>query len=83
MSYRPGRLTKSSLFDLLGCKSEHREQFCYDLHQNVCQRWRRINPGVDTEPVEEVLEGRKQIHKCVVTSVDVFDRPGDLDVMVI
>ena len=29
------KLTQSSLFDLLGCKSEGMEKFCYDVHQYV------------------------------------------------
>jgi hypothetical protein len=51
------KLTKSSLLDLLGRKSERREKFYYYLHQNVCQGWRRRDPGIDTKPAEEVLEG--------------------------
>ena len=76
-------LTKSSLLDLLGCESESEKKFYYDFHQNVCQGGRRRDPGIDTEPAEEVLEGRKQIDERVVTSADVFDRLWDLDVTMI
>jgi hypothetical protein len=68
------------LLDLLGCKSEGREQFCYNLHQNVCQGRRRRDPGINTKSAEEVLEGCKQIDKCAVASTNVFDRLRDLDV---
>jgi hypothetical protein len=41
-----------------------------------------MNPGIDTEPAEKVLEGRKQIHN-LLTTTDVFDRLWDSDVTVI
>ena len=50
------RLTKSTLFDLLGRKSEGGEQFYYYLHQNVCQCWCRRDPAINTESAEEVFE---------------------------
>ena len=66
--------TQSSLLDLLGRESERVNQFYYYLHQNVCQGWRRRDPGIDTKPAEKVLEGRKQINECVVAITSVFDR---------
>ena len=68
------RLTKSSLFNLLGRKSEDREEFYHCLHQNLCQGWRRRNPSINAKSVEKVLEGRKEIYECIVASADVFDR---------
>jgi hypothetical protein len=73
-------LTKSTLLDLLCSKSKGREQFYYYLHQNICQGWRRRDPGIDTKSVEKVLEGREQIDECVVARVDVFDHLKDLHV---
>ena len=68
------KLTKSTLLNLLGCKSKSRKKFYYDFHQNVCQGRRRRDPGIDTKPAEETLEGRKQIDERVITSTDIFDR---------
>ena len=76
-------LTKSTLLDLLGRKSERREQFYNDLYQNVCQCRRRRDPGVNSKSAEEVLERRKQIDERVITGTDVFDRLRDLNVTVI
>jgi hypothetical protein len=73
-------LTKSSLLDLLGRKSEGREQFDHYLHQNVCQGRRRREPGVDTESAEEVLKGREQIDECIVARTNFVDRLRDLNV---
>ena len=74
------KLTESSLFDLLGCKSESREQFYYYLHQNVAQSWRGRHRVINSKSAEEVFEGREQIDECVVASGDVFDRLRDPDV---
>ena len=74
------KLTESSLLDLLGCKSESREQFYDDLHQNVCQGWRRRDSGINTKSGEEIVEGRKEIQECIIASTDVFDRLLDLNV---
>jgi hypothetical protein len=64
------------LLDLLGRKGESGEQFYDYLHQNICQNWRRRDPGINAESAEEVLEGRKQINKRVVARINVFDRLG-------
>ena len=66
--------------DLLGRKSERGEEFYDYLHQDICQNWRRGDPGVNAKSAEEVLEGRKQIEEYVITGTDVFDRLRDLDV---
>jgi hypothetical protein len=68
------------LLDLLSRKSEGREKFYYYLHQNVCQGWRRRDPGINIKPAEEVLEGRKQIDKRVIASANVFYHLQDSDV---
>jgi hypothetical protein len=68
------KLTKPSLLDLLGGKSESRKKFYYYLHQNACQSWRRRDLGINTKSAEEVLEGREQIEECLVASTDVFNR---------
>lgn len=73
-------LTKSTLLDLFGRKSEGGEQFHYYLHQNVFQGFRKRDLSINTESTEEVFEGCKQIYKCVVTGTNVFDRPQDSDV---
>lgn len=73
-------LTNSTLLYLLGRKGEGREQFYYNLHQNVCQGWRRRDPGINAKSAEEILEGRKQIYERVIARTDVFDRLRDLDV---
>ncbi len=72
-----GKLTKSSLLNLLCRKSESREQFHYYLHQNFLQGLRKSDLSIDTEPAEELLEGREQIYECVVTSANVFNRLRD------
>ena len=74
------KLTKSPLLDLLGSKSECRDQFYNDLHQNVRQRWRMSDPGINTESAEEVLEGREKVNQCAVAGTHFFDRLGDPDV---
>ena len=66
--------------DLLGRKSERGEEFYDYLHQDICQNWRRRDPGINAQSAEEVLEGREQIEECVITGTDVFDRLRDLDV---
>ena len=74
------KLTKSPLLDLLGSKSERRDQFYNYLHQNACQGWRRRDFGINTESTEEVLEGREKVNQCVVASTQFFDRLGESDV---
>ena len=74
------KLTKSPLLDLLGSKSERRDQFYNYLHQKVRQGWRRRDPSINTESAEEVLEGREKVNKCVVASTHFVDRLGKLDV---
>jgi hypothetical protein len=74
------KLTKSPLLDLLGSKSERRDQFYNYLHQNVCQGWRRRDAGINTESAEEVLEGREKVNQCVVASTHFVDRLGELHV---
>jgi hypothetical protein len=68
------------LLDLLGRKCEGREEFYYYLYQNVCQDWRRRDPGINAESAEEILEGREQIYERVVARTNVLDRLRDLDV---
>ena len=74
------KLTKSPSFDMLGRKSERTEQFCYYLHQNVCQHRRERDSGVNTKSAEEVLERREQFDKCVVASTTVFHCLPNIDV---
>ena len=62
-----GELTKSTLLNLFGRKSEGGEQFHYYLHQNVFQGLGERDLGVNTESAEELFEGREQIHERVVT----------------
>jgi hypothetical protein len=61
------------LRDLLGRKSEDGEEFYDYLHQNICQNWRRRDPGINAKSAEEVLEGRKQIEECLVARANIFD----------
>jgi hypothetical protein len=68
------------LLDLLGSKSERRDQFHNYLYQNVCQGWCRRDPGIDTESAEEVLEGGEKVNQCVVASTHFFDRLEKSDV---
>ncbi len=68
------------MLNLLGRKSEGREELDHNLHQNLRQGWRRRDTGVNTESVNEVLEGCKEVDECVIASVDVFDRLRSLDV---
>ena len=49
-------LTKSTLFDLLGRKSQGGEQFYDYLHQNICQGWCKRDPGINTKSAEEIFE---------------------------
>ena len=42
-----------------------------------------MDPGINTEPAEEVLEGCKQINERVVAGADVFDRLRGLAVTLI
>jgi hypothetical protein len=65
---------------MLGHKNEGIEQFCYYLHQNVCQDRRGWDSGVNTKSAEEVLEGREQLDKRVVASTTIFHRLPNLDV---
>jgi hypothetical protein len=74
------KLTKSPFLDLLGSKSERRDQFYNYPHQNVRQGWRRRDPGINTKSAEEVLEGREKVNQCVVASTHFIDRLGKLDV---
>jgi hypothetical protein len=67
------------LLDLLGSKSERRDQFYNYLHQNVCQGRRRRDAGINTKSAEEVLEGREKVNQCVVASTHFFDRLGELE----
>ena len=73
-------LTKSSLLDLLGSKSEGGDKFYDNLHQNVCHGWRRRDRGINTKSGEEILEGGEKVNQCIVTSTYFFDRLGQLDV---
>ena len=73
-------LTKSTLLNLFGRKSEGGEQFHYYLHQNVFQGLRKRDLGINTESAEELVEGREQIYEGVVTRANVFDRLRDSDV---
>jgi hypothetical protein len=50
------KLTISPLFDLLGSKSERRDQFYNYLYQNVFQGWCKRDVGINTKSTEEVLE---------------------------
>jgi hypothetical protein len=75
-----GELTKSTLLDLFGRKSEGGEQFHYYLHQNVLQGFRERDLGINTESAEKPFEGREQIDKRVVTRTNVFDRLRNPDV---
>ena len=68
------------MLDLLGRKSEGGEEFYDYLHQDICQNWRRRDPGIYAKSAEEVLERRKQVEECLVARTDVFDRLRDLDV---
>jgi hypothetical protein len=56
--------------------------FHHYLHQNICQGCRRRDPGIDTEPAKTVLEGHKQIDKCVIAGAHVFDRLWEWDLNV-
>jgi hypothetical protein len=69
-------LTKSTLLNLFGRKSEGGEQFHYYLHQNGFQGLRKRDLGINTESTEELFERREQIYERVVTRTDVFDRLG-------
>ena len=60
-------LTKSTLLNLFGGKSKSGEQFHYYLYQNSFQALRKRDLGINTEPAEELFEGREQIHERVVT----------------
>ena len=71
-------LTKPSLTDLLGRKSERGEKFDRYLHENVRQGWRRRDLGINPKPAEEALERRKQINQRVIAGADVFDRLREL-----
>ena len=73
-------LTKSTLPNLFGRKSEGGEQFHYYLHQNVFQGLRKGDLAIYTESAEELVEGREQIYKRVITRTNVFDRLRDPDV---
>ena len=68
------------MLDLLGSKSERRDQLYDYLHQHVCQDWCRRDPGINIESAEEVLEGREKVNQCVVASTHFVDRLGELDV---
>jgi hypothetical protein len=68
------------LLDLLGSKSEGRDEFNNYLHQNVCQRRRRRDLGIDTKSAEEVLEGHEKVNQCVVASTYFLDSLRELDV---
>ena len=74
------KLTKSPLLDLLGSKSERRDQFHNYLHQNICQSWRRRDPAINTESAEEVLEGHEKVDQCVIAGTHFSGRLGGLDV---
>lgn len=37
--------------------------------------------GISTKSSQKVLEGRKQVDECVITSTDISDALRDLDVM--
>jgi hypothetical protein len=41
---------------------------------------RKRDLAINTEPAEELVEGREQIDKCVVTRTNVFDRLRNPDV---
>jgi hypothetical protein len=60
-------LTKSTLLNLFGRKSEGGEQFHYYLHQNVFQGLGKRDLGINAESAEELFEGREQIYERVVT----------------
>jgi hypothetical protein len=68
------------LLDLLGSKSERRDQFYDYLHQNVCQGWRRRDIGINAKSAEEVLEGREKVNQCIVASTHFVNRLEELDV---
>ena len=67
-------LPKSPLFYLLGRKSEGREQFHYYLYQDIFQGLRKRYFGINTESVEEHLEGREKIYERITTRTNVFGR---------
>jgi len=72
--------TESPLLDLLGSKSEGRDEFNNYLHQNVCQGLRRRDLGIDTKSGEEVLEGHEKVNQCIVASTHFLDSLRELDV---
>ena len=73
-------LTKSTLLNLLGGKSEGGEQFHYYFHQNGFQGLRKRDLCINTESAKELVEGREQIYERVITRANVFDRLRDSDV---
>ena len=73
-------LTKSTLLNLFGRKSEGGEEFHYYLHQNGFQGLGKRDLGINTESAEELVEGREQIYERVITRTNVIDRLRDSDV---
>jgi hypothetical protein len=73
-------LTKSTLLNLLGGKSEGGEHFHYYLHQNGFQGLRKRDLAINTKSAKELVEGREQIYERVVTRTNVFDRLWGSDV---
>ena len=80
MAASQDELTKSTLLNLFGRKSEGGEQFHYYLHQNGFQGFRKRDHGINIESAEELFEGREQIYERVVTRTNVFDSLRDSDV---
>jgi hypothetical protein len=50
------KLTKSPLLNLLGRKSESRDEFYDYFHENICHGRCRRDLGINAKSTEEVLE---------------------------
>ena len=67
-------LTQSSLFFLFYRKGDRREQFDYNLYDDLVHGRRRWNLGIDVKSPEETFEGLEKVHESVIARADILDR---------
>jgi hypothetical protein len=62
--------TESSALYLLCCEGKHREQFCHDLNDDVCQYFCRWNVDIDVEAFQEITQAFKEVEERIIARAD-------------
>jgi len=72
-----GLLTRSSLFNFLGCDRKNCEYFHHDLYDHIRHCCGGLYFRVRFETLKELLDPREDINEYVLAGIDIFSRLSD------